>query len=294
MTDPEVFAQAVRCRLEKRVVGVAQRHHQVRGQRHVGGAGGPHVQVMHTVHTGQRFELAPHGGQVDVLGHAVEHQVQRLAKQPPGAEHDHERDHEAGGRVEPGPAEPQREPAGHHHTGRDQRITGHVNEGPLNVDVVRAPAHEQQRGAQVDEDADAGDDHHRDTLNRLGRGQPAEGFPGQRAHRHEQQQRVRERRQNRRPLPAIGVARTGPHPAGERATPGQHQAGDVAEVVAGVGQQSERVHLPAVKSLDGHEGGVQHDADREGPVEAGGRVVVGVAGVLVTWVGVTSWAGRVV
>jgi hypothetical protein len=159
-----------------------------------------------------------------------------------------------------------------------------VHERALDVDVMLAAAHEEQRGAQVDEDADAGHHHHREALRRLGRVQAAEGFPGERAHRHQQKQCVGKRGQDRRALPAVGVARAGPHAAGERTAPGKHQAGHVAEVVAGVGQQRQRVDLPAIKRLDGNEPDVQRDADRERAVEAGRRVVVGVAVVMASGV----------
>jgi hypothetical protein len=44
------------------------------------------------------------------------------------------------------------------------------------------------------------------------------------------------------------------------------QAGDVAEVVASVGEQRQRVGTPAVEGLDRDEEDVDDDADREGAV----------------------------
>jgi len=91
--------------------------YQMRGQRDQGASHGPDVQVMHVADTARRQQHLAHGRQLDVLGHAVEQQVQRLAEQAPGAGHDDGRDDEARHRVEPVPAEPQREAAGHHHAG---------------------------------------------------------------------------------------------------------------------------------------------------------------------------------
>ena len=135
---------------------------------------------------------------------------------------------------------------------------------PRMLRSVSRAAHEQQRGGGVDDDADAGHHHDGDALDGLRRLQAVHGLPGQRAHRHQQQQRVDEGRQDAGALPAVGVARVGPQSAGQRAAPGQHQADHVAEVVAGVGQQGQRVDLPAVEGLDRDEGDVQRDADGEG------------------------------
>ena len=63
----------------------------------------------------------------------------------------------------------------------------------------------------------------------------------------------------------------GREPAGERAGPGEHEAEDVAEVVAGIGEQRERIGTPAVERLDDDEGDVDRDADRERAVEVGRR-----------------------
>ena len=51
--------------------------------------------------------------------------------------------------------------------------------------------------------------------------------------------------------------------------------------MAGIGEQGQRIDLPAVERFDGDESDVQRDADRERAVEVGGCGVVAVAGVLV-------------
>ena len=101
----------------------------------------------------------------------------------------------------------------------------------------------------------------------------AHRLPGERSHRDQQQQRIGERGQDRGPR----SRRCGAHradAAGQRAGPGEHEAGHVAEVVAGIGQQRERIDLPAEQGLDGDVDEVQCDADRESAIVAGGPVGV--------------------
>jgi len=50
--------------------------------------------------------------------------------------------------------------------------------------------------------------------------------------------RVGEGRDDRGALPAVRVLLIGPQLAGQRTAPREHQAGDIAEVVAGIGQQA--------------------------------------------------------
>ena len=57
-------------------------------------------------------------------------------------------------------------------------------------------------------------------------------------------------------------------------TPGQYQAGYVAQVVPCVRQQRQRVDAPAVIAFDGNKDGIQRDADGKSAVEVGRRVVV--------------------
>jgi hypothetical protein len=152
--DLEVLVQFVGGVVQEAIVAATLGHHQMGGERDLRGAHGPHVQVVHVRHAGQRLQKGLHGMQVHAVGHAVEQQVQRLLEQTPGADHDDGRDQQADHRVQPGPAEPQRQAAGHHHAGRHQRVGGHVQEGAADVEVGLAPAHEQQCGGGVDDDAD--------------------------------------------------------------------------------------------------------------------------------------------
>jgi hypothetical protein len=69
------------------------------------------------------------------------------------------------------------------------------------VDAIIASAktgHEQRRGCGVYEDADARDDHHGPTRDRLRMSKPSDRFPRDCADSREQQRRVSERREDGR------------------------------------------------------------------------------------------------
>jgi hypothetical protein len=70
--------------------------------------------------------------------------------------------------------------------------------------------------------------------------------------------------------------------AAERAgDPGQDQAGDIAEIVPGIGDQREGMGEHAIDHLDADEGRVQDDADEEGPAEVRRRMGMAVAAMVV-------------
>ena len=62
--------------------------------------------------------------------------------------------------------------------------------------------------------------------------------------------------------------------AGQGAGPGQHKTGHVGEVVAGVGEEGERVDPPAVERLDGDIADIERNADGKSTVKV--RLPVGV------------------
>ena len=265
--------QLVRDVLKEGVLRVAIGHDQMRRQGHLGGAHRPDVQIVDAGDTRQGQQPGAHGGQVHRGGHAIKQQVHRLLEQAPGAQNDHGSNHEADDRVQPVPSQPEGKPTRHHHTGRNQRIGDHVQKSATDVQVMAAP-HEQQGRHGVDDNAQARHHHDRDPFDRLGGVQPVDGLPGQRAHGHQQEHRVDERRQNGGPLPAIGVPVIWPKAPRQSAAPRQNQPGHIAQVVPRVCQQGQRVDLPAVKRLHRHKERVERDADGEGAAVAGGCVAV--------------------
>jgi hypothetical protein len=145
------------------------------------------------------------------------------------------------------------------------------------VDVALAPAMEEHRGAEVDDDADRGDDHHHAAGHLGRRHQPLPRLERDRADRDEEEQRVEQRREDRRAAQAIGEAlRRGA--LGELgAAPGDQQADDVGEIVARIGEQRHRTGEQPRNPLDQHEGEVERGAEHEGAAEIGRRMGVGVA-----------------
>ncbi|OIQ63450.1 hypothetical protein GALL_550100 [mine drainage metagenome] len=63
------------------------------------------------------------------------------------------------------------------------------------------------------------------------------------------------------------MARIGQHLDCQRTTPRQHQTGHVAQVVAGIGQQCQRIDAPAVKGFNDDKADVERNADGKGLIE---------------------------
>lgn len=72
------------------------------------------------------------------------------------------------------------------------------------------------------------------------------------------------------------MPRIGADASGCRSAPGQQQAGDIRQVVSGIGEQCQRTGVPAVKRLDDNKDNIQRDAQREGAIEGGRRMRVTV------------------
>jgi hypothetical protein len=137
-----------------------------------------------------------------------------------------------------------------------------------------AAAHEHQGRGGVDHHAQAGDDHHRTGSGRFRRREAADGLPGDGADRDQQQDRVGQRGQDGALAQAVGAARARRALGQDDRAPGQDQAQDVRQVVAGVGQQGHGARVEADRHLGGDEDRVQGHADGEGPAHVLGRMVM--------------------
>ncbi len=149
--------------------------------------------------------------------------------------------------------------------------------GAADVDVVLAAREEQQRGREIDDDADPRDDHHRRPLDHRRIADAAHGFPGDRADCDQQQQRVGKRRQDRGGAQAIGEALRRRSLGQCCACPSDQQAEDIRQIVARVREQRHRVVKDARRALDDDEGDVERDPDRKGTPEILGGVCMAVA-----------------
>ena len=99
MVYTETFAQGV-LRFVQDVAGTAfAAGDQMRRQRRFRSAHRPNMQVVHGGDAGNCLQAVAHFRQLDVFGHAVEQEVQRLPEQGPGADDDHGGDHQAGQRT---------------------------------------------------------------------------------------------------------------------------------------------------------------------------------------------------
>ena len=281
MVDPEVVRQPMLEIAEEEVARVPAGHDEVRGQRGLGGAHRPDVEIVDPGHARQRGERPFDGIGVDPLRHRVERHRDRFLEQPPGAPQDHRDHQQAHRRIDPGdPGEVDQGACGHH-CGGDAGIGGHVEIGAADVDVVLAPAREQQRRGEVDQDAHRRDDHHRHAGNGMRIGEPLRRFERDRAHRDEQQQRVGERRQDRGAAQAIGEALAGRTLGELGPAPGDQQAEHVGKIVPRIGEQGDRSRPHPGTPLHRDKGKVEQRADREGAAEVPGRVRVRVGMMMV-------------
>jgi uncharacterized protein YaiI (UPF0178 family) len=80
--DVEALREAVGQRDDEGIARVAGRHHQVRGEGHVGGAERPHVEIMHIDDARLGTQPGVHLDEVDALRDAVEGQVQDCRNRP--------------------------------------------------------------------------------------------------------------------------------------------------------------------------------------------------------------------
>jgi hypothetical protein len=251
---------------------MACRHDQVRGQHRLGGAHRPDVEVVDQSDAGQALELRLDRVGIDAARHAGQRHGGGLARHIDGGDEDQGGDDQAGHRVDPQPAGGEDQQASHHHACGHQSVGHHVQVGAANVDVALAPAREHPGGDAVDDDADAGDDHHRLALDEIRDDQPHHRIVDDEADRDQQDDGVAQRRQDGRAPEAVAEAAARRALGQPGRAPGEQQPEHVRQIVTRVGQQRDRIGKEAVGRLDRDEGDVEPDPDREGAAEAGGRV----------------------
>ena len=74
---------------------MAAGHHEVAGERRLGGAHRPDVQIVNAFHSGQSFEIGTDGVRVDAVRNSAKRKVDGVAQEAPGAPDDHRRDCQA-------------------------------------------------------------------------------------------------------------------------------------------------------------------------------------------------------
>ena len=116
-------------------------------------------------------------------------------------------------------------------------------------------------------------------------------LPGDPPNGNQQQQGVKQGGQNRRSAPAVGAIRTWCDFGQRIATPGHQQAEHVAEIMAGIGEQRERIGPQAKAGFDDDKGQIQAHADGKCPAVIVAGVVVMIAFVHVVG---RDWASMIV
>ena len=215
---------------------------------------------------------------VDARRHGVEGEVHGVAQEPPGADEDDDDDGEADERVEPVPARDRDDERRHDDAHRDAGIGQHVEEGAPDVEVALAAPHEEERRAEIDGDAHGGDPDDGAGGDRLGQDQALDRLDQDGAERDEQDDGVGERGQDRAALEAVRAPRRGQAPPQPDGAPGEGEAQNVAQIVAGVSHQRHRAREQAEDHLGRDVGEVEADAYREGEVVALRRAAHGRGG----------------
>ena len=137
-----------------------------------------------------------------------------------------------------------------------------------------ATAREHPGGERVHGDADARDHRHGKPGGGGGIGEALRSLEHDRAECDQQQQRVGQRGEDRRALQPVGVALGRCGARKHRAAPGDDETEHVAQIVARVGEQRDRVDPQADDRLDDDEHDIEADADPERAVERGRGVAV--------------------
>jgi hypothetical protein len=237
MGDAEAVVKLMRHRVERCVAGMAARHHQMAGQRCLGRAHAPDVQIVQCGHPSQRREMRAHGIGIKPFRHRVEGEADRAFQQSPTADDDDHRDREADRRVEPQPpGQPNHDPGGDD-SGGDQRIGGHMDKGAFDVEVACSARSEKQRRPAVDHDPDRRDPDHDPTRDRNRIGKAQHRLPGDAAGDHQQNDGVGECGEDRARAQPIGEPAARLALAQHCRAPGQGEAEHVTEVVPGIGEQ---------------------------------------------------------
>ena len=152
-----------------------------------------------------------------------------------------------------------------------------MQEGPANVQVTLLAFHEQHHGDAVDHHADAGHHNHHKARDFSRIAEPLEGFPGDTAHRGNQNQGIEQGCQDGGFLQAIGFAGGGRFAGKPAGGPGQEQAHHITQVVPGIGNQRQGAGQHAVHRFNHYKQGVQDHRNGKGAVVGVELVAVIVA-----------------
>ena len=136
---------------------------------------------------------------------------------------------------------------------RADRIAEHVDEGAADIEVVLARAAEREHDARVQNQAQSGDHDHDRLLDRLRIPQAQRALVEDPAGQADQGQGIHERRQHARAVIAVRFDVVRRLVLQVEADRRQQQRPRIREVMAGVGEESERVGLDASPDLDENE-----------------------------------------
>ncbi len=255
---------AVRIRRDEHV---GRERRKARGDR-------PDVEVVHLADVVDVDHRAADLLCVQPAWRRLEQDPDRFAQERPRAREHEQRDRQSDQRVGVAPACREDDRAGQDHADRAERVGQHVPERALHVQALRAaPLEHPGRGEVERQPGDA--DHEHPASERLHRvAEPLQGLDDDPDRDRDERHPVRERCEDlRAPVAEAAVGSRGPR-AEPRREERESEAAGVAEHVAGVGQERERVGRVAGDHLDHREDRHERERTRERPPVAlagGGR-----------------------
>ena len=237
----------------------------------------PDVEIVRLDHLRHRDDRAADVGGVDLLRRHLQEDPGRVAQQAV-ARPEHERGHdEAGDRVGAIPARRQDDAARDRRPDECDEVRRDVQERAPHVEAVSTRARQEQRGAEIDRDADERDHKDDPAADVIRRDEPSHGLVEDPDPDQEEGQTVRLGGEDLKPPEAEGPASPGRsrrHRGGEER---EAERGRIRDHVPRVREQRERACDDAGHELRGHEGDDQGQrAGERAPVVGRATVLVAV------------------
>ena len=200
---------------------------------------------------------------VNAFGNCIQREEQTLFQQSVSRYQNNDGNHKADSRIDPDPIGETDDDARNNHPYRHQRIHKHVQESAVDIEVGLAVLHQQPGGQSVDDDTCTGcpSDGFARHVCRIA--QAIDAFNHNSPYSHQQDDGIQQRNQDSGFLVTIGEVQTGRMSGQTKCNEGQHQAEHVAQIVSGIGKQTQRIINKADNSLDKNEQQIQRYTDNE-------------------------------
>lgn len=149
--------------------------------------------------------------------------------------------------------------------------------GATGIEIVLLTAEEEHGAGEVDHNAYTCYDGHGAALHGRGMTEPDNGLVPQNCYSYKENNGIDECGKHSGFFIAIGKRRAGLCPGEAESEQGNKEAGDIGEVVAGIGEEGNRIGIEAGGSLNDDKCGIEHYAPYKRSVDLGAMVMMVVA-----------------